>query len=99
MGKLENNFGIHNGPIALNLSLPLQFTLLEVPLCTLCSSQGEWLILSMPQWTPCLSLDRSLSLEHLPRIPELFISTSLILSSLQDVTHMLPSDILSDLWK
>ena len=97
--SLGSNFGIQGDPVAFNLSLPLQFTLHDIPSCTLSSSQGEGLILSIPWWPPCLCPDRPLSLEYLPGMPELFISTSLILPSLQDVAHMLPPDILSDLWK
>lgn len=96
--SLGNNFGIQSGPVAFNLSLPLQFTLHDIRSCTLYSSQGERFIMSMPQWPPCLSSDRPLSLKYLPRMPKLVLSTSLILPSLQDIAYMLPLNILSDLW-
>ena len=46
--SLGNNFGMQGGPVAFNLSLPLQFTLHGIHSCTLYSSQGERLIMSMP---------------------------------------------------
>ena len=46
--SLGNNFGIQGGPVAFNLSLPLQFTLHDIRSCSPYSSQGERLIMSMP---------------------------------------------------
>lgn len=96
--SLGNNFCIQGGPLVFNLSLPLQFNLYDVLSCTLCSSQSELFILFVPGDHPAFA-QTSLSLEYLPGIFELFISISLILPGLQDAAHMLPPDILPDLWK
>lgn len=69
--SLGHNFGIEGGPLVFSLSLPLQFTLHDILSCTLCSSQSELLLPSMPWWPPCLCSNNCLSLEHVPGKAEL----------------------------
>lgn len=97
--SLEDHFGIEGGPLGFNLGLLLQLSLHSIPSCTLCSSQSELLMLSVPRWPLCLYSGRSHSLECLHGRAEIFIPTSLFQPGLPNVVCMWPPGILFDLWR